>query len=183
ETTENHSGNPIGASRLSLPPDRAVGDAVRSRRLLAPRTLRRCGSRLAPGRALREPVVLLCDFPEPADERTEGGVLVRRADRRRGLAPVATAPVASPRSKITSPTAVHAATTTPGQATAPGEIAEARTQLGWHVDRGPVPIGAIVELPAWQLLANIGETTGRRRDWRWAFSPEASALAREALIS
>ena len=51
------------------------------------------------------------------------------------------------------------------------------------MDRGPVPIGAIVELPAWQLLANIGETTGRRRDWRWSFSPEASALARKALIS
>ena len=156
---------------------------MRSRRLVVPRTFRRCGSRLGAGRALREHVVLLCDFPEPADERTEGGDLVPRADRRRGLAPVATAPVASPRSKITSPTAVHVATTKPGQAIATGEIAEALTQLGWHVDRGPVPIGAIVELPAWQLLANIGETTGRRRDWRWSFSPEASALARKALIS
>src|SRR5699024_10883629 len=83
------------AGELSLPPDRVVGDAVRSRRLVVPRTFRRCGSRLGAGRALREHVVLLCDFPEPDDERTEGGDLVPRADRRRGLAPDATAPVAS----------------------------------------------------------------------------------------
>src|SRR5699024_9872986 len=77
----------------------------------------------------------------------------------------------------------HVATTEPGRAVATGEIAEALTQLGWHVDRGPVPDRAIVELPAWQLLTNIGETTGRRRDRHWSFSPEASTLAREALIS
>ena len=78
---------------------------------------------------------------------------------------------------------LHVATTEPGRAVATGEIAEALTQLGWHVDRGPVPDRAIVELPAWQLLTNIGETTGRRRDRHWSFSPEASTLAREALIS
>ena len=78
---------------------------------------------------------------------------------------------------------LHAATTEPGQAIATSEIAEALTQLGWHVDGSPVPVSAIVELPAWQLLGNIGETTGRRRDRHWSFSPGASALAREALTS
>ena len=78
---------------------------------------------------------------------------------------------------------LHVATSEPGRAVATGEIAEALTQLGWHVDRGPVPASVIVELPAWQLLANIGEVAGRRRDRHWAFSPQASALAREALIS
>lgn len=76
---------------------------------------------------------------------------------------------------------LHIATTEPGQAIATSEIADALTQLGWHVDGDPVPVRALVELPAWQLLANIGETTGRRRDLRWSFSREASALAREAL--
>lgn len=78
---------------------------------------------------------------------------------------------------------LHVATTEPAQAIATSEIAEALTQLGWHVDGSPVPVSAIVELPAWQLLANIGEVAGRRSDRHWAFSPQASALAREALIS
>lgn len=76
---------------------------------------------------------------------------------------------------------LHIATTEPGQRLATDEIAETLTQLGWHVDRGPVPVAAIRGLSAWHLLANIGTLSGRRADRHGAFSPEASRLAREAL--
>jgi hypothetical protein len=76
---------------------------------------------------------------------------------------------------------LHVATTTPGMRLATEEIAQALTQLGWHVGQGPVPVSTILELPAWQLLANIGTLSGRRAERHMAFSPEASQLAREAL--
>lgn len=76
---------------------------------------------------------------------------------------------------------LHVATMTPGQRIATGEIAEALTQMGWHVDHGPVPVSVIRELPAWHLLANIGRLAGRRADRHESFSPEASQFAREVL--
>lgn len=75
----------------------------------------------------------------------------------------------------------HVATTKPGAAVSTDEIALALTELGWHVGDGPVPVASIRELPAWNLLFNIGEREGPRKVWWNAFSAEATMLAREAL--
>ena len=75
----------------------------------------------------------------------------------------------------------HVATATPGAAVSAGDVARALTELGWHVGHGPVPTASLVDLPAWQLLINVGEV-GSRKAWRHgAFSSEAMLLAREAL--
>lgn len=75
----------------------------------------------------------------------------------------------------------HVATTKPGAAVPTGDVALALTELGWQVGHGPVPTASLVDLPAWQLLINVGEV-GSRKAWRHgAFSPEAMLLAREAL--
>ena len=76
---------------------------------------------------------------------------------------------------------VHVATTEPGEAVAVGEICRAATELGWHIDGGPVPPAAILELPSWHRLANIGHRSGPRKALGESFSPEAAALAQEAL--
>ncbi|MDN6330162.1 MAG: plasmid pRiA4b ORF-3 family protein [Dermabacteraceae bacterium] len=76
---------------------------------------------------------------------------------------------------------VHVATTEPGEAIAVGEICRAATELGWHIDGGPVPPAAVLELPSWHLLANIGHRSGPRKALGESFSPEAAALAQEAL--
>ena len=51
----------------------------------------------------------------------------------------------------------HVATATPGAAVSAGDVARALTELGWHVGHGPVPTASLVDLPAWQLLINVGE--------------------------
>lgn len=78
---------------------------------------------------------------------------------------------------------LHIATSEPGRRIATGEIAETLTQMGWHVDGGPVPVSVLMELPAWHLLANIGTRAGSRAALHESFSPEAARLAREALTS
>ena len=56
----------------------------------------------------------------------------------------------------------HVATATPGAAVSAGDVARALTELGWHVGHGPVPTASLVDLPAWQLLINVGEVGSRR---------------------
>ncbi|WP_051486778.1 hypothetical protein [Brachybacterium phenoliresistens] len=76
----------------------------------------------------------------------------------------------------------YIATTEPGAKVPIDAVAAAATELGWRVDHGPVPAEAIRDMPLWVLLTNIGRRPGDWRDRFGTFSPEATTIAREALL-
>ncbi|MEO2095611.1 MAG: plasmid pRiA4b ORF-3 family protein [Brachybacterium sp.] len=75
----------------------------------------------------------------------------------------------------------HVATTKPGLPLPMVEIARVLTAIIGPSESGPVTTGAILDLPAWHLLANTGTVTSRLSERGFCFSPEATSLAREAL--
>lgn len=75
----------------------------------------------------------------------------------------------------------YIATTKPGLPLPMEEIARVLTAIIGPSVSGPVTTGAILDLPAWHLLANTGTVTSRLSDRGFCFSPEATSLAREAL--
>lgn len=75
----------------------------------------------------------------------------------------------------------YVATTKPGLPLPMVEIARVLTAIIGPSESGPVTTGAILDLPAWHLLANTGTVTSRLSERGFCFSPEATSLAREAL--
>ena len=75
----------------------------------------------------------------------------------------------------------YVATTKPGLPLPMVEIARVLTAIIGPSESGPVTTGAILDLPAWHLLANTGTVTSRLGERGFCFSPEATSLAREAL--
>ncbi|MGP5261341.1 hypothetical protein ACTXMW_15870, partial [Brachybacterium paraconglomeratum] len=75
----------------------------------------------------------------------------------------------------------YVATTKPGLPLPMVEIARVLTAIIGPSESGPVTTGAILDLPAWHLLANTGTVTSRLGERGFWFSPEATSLARETL--
>ncbi|WP_281871962.1 plasmid pRiA4b ORF-3 family protein [Brachybacterium paraconglomeratum] len=75
----------------------------------------------------------------------------------------------------------YVATTKPGLPLPMEEIARVLTAIIGPSELGPGRTGAILDLPAWHLLANTGTVTSRLSERGFCFSPEATSLAREAL--
>ena len=73
------------------------------------------------------------------------------------------------------------ATTKPGLPLPMVGIARVLTAIIGPSESGPVTTGAILDLPAWHLLANTGTVTSRLSERGFCFSPEATSLARETL--